>query len=304
LWSASSEFNFAKDYVFEVLGSASLLWSTHRFDRPDLIRITNELLPDIRRNLSGQTLPSDDGDPIVSIPLASHFNADPTLRLFGDDTALLGLSNLKKGRIQAGRTSFDLARSDRRSFVAVGSRGEEPVSLPSDVQGITINKDANSLIFLHALARPALREMSHWALYNFPDMADLLGWYEVVYEDGFVETIPVRYGVNILEWDRQRPGAFGWPSHKVRESAHYAYYAEAVECSEDAAQPITCFAFEWVNPRFGKVIREVRVKGTSGFRRFLPHEGHVMPSNAILLFAVSAVEKRPNPDPVRATSTR
>ena len=42
-------------------------------------------------------------------------------------------------------------------------------------------------------------------IYNFDETAELLGWYEIVYEDGFVETIPIRYGINILDWKwRQR----------------------------------------------------------------------------------------------------
>ena len=40
--------------------------------------------------------------------------------------------------------------------------------------------------------------MSYRYIHNFPDTADLLGWYEVVYDDGFVETVPVRFGWNIL----------------------------------------------------------------------------------------------------------
>ena len=40
--------------------------------------------------------------------------------------------------------------------------------------------------------------MSYRYIHNFPDTADLLGWYEVIYQDGFVETVPVRFGWNIL----------------------------------------------------------------------------------------------------------
>ena len=33
------------------------------------------------------------------------------------------------------------------------------------------------------------------------DAADVLGWYEIVYEDEYREIIPIQYGVNILEWN-------------------------------------------------------------------------------------------------------
>ena len=83
------------------------------------------------------------------------------------------------------------------------------------------------------------------------------GWYEVVYEDGFVTTIPIRYGVNIAEWNWEK-----------RDSSHdYAYGADAVSMGGSVANPITFFAFEWVNPRLGKVIKEVRLEGYNGFPR-------------------------------------
>ena len=87
------------------------------------------------------------------------------------------------------------------------------------------------------------------------DSADVLGWYEIVYEDRYTETVPIRYGVNIAEWD--------WRS---RDSDwDYVYGADPVLISERGPKQISMFAFEWVNTRPGKVIAEVRLKGTAGF---------------------------------------
>ena len=119
----------------------------------------------------------------------------------------------------------------------------------------------------------------HRTIFNFPDTADLLGWYEVVYEDGFIETIPIRYGVNVLEWEwarAEKPGSL-------------CYEADPVNCAADGKEPVTFFAFEWVNPRFGKIIQEIRLKGSKNYRDF---RGKIVPSNAIALLAVSVVKKR------------
>jgi hypothetical protein len=118
------------------------------------------------------------------------------------------------------------------------------------------------------------------------DTADLLGWYEVVYEDDFVTTIPIRYGVNILEWN--------WDKRISYDD--YCYNADPVAVSGKGVQQITFFAYEWLNPRLGKVIREIRLKGTTGFRGgtndFNNDVGPVIASNAVMLTAVSIVEKR------------
>jgi hypothetical protein len=66
-------------------------------------------------------------------------------------------------------------------------------------KGIAIDEDASSLIFLHASEKPAINDFAYRHIFNFDDTADLLGHYEVLYEDGLVETVPIRYGVNILE---------------------------------------------------------------------------------------------------------
>ena len=81
-----------------------------------------------------------------------------------------------------------------------------------------IGEDATSLIFLHASARPATTRPGWALLWDQDDTADLLGWYEVIYEDGFATTIPLRYGVNIEEWN--------WASR--RSEWDYCYGADAV----------------------------------------------------------------------------
>lgn len=277
-WAATTEFNIGKDLMFDFLGCANVLWSTHWPEQDRLLRITQSLMPEVRRNLSGKTLPSQDGDAVVPVDLAPFFNASTHQRILDAD-----LKGLKTGEVGTDGKTFHLPKPglyNGRCAIAVGVQGEEEGSLAGTAEGIPIGKDVSSLIFLHACARPARNEMSYRYIYNFADTADLLGWYEVVYEDGFVETVPIRYGVNILEWTP-------WiePTSSV-----YCYAGDPVLCSnleEDDAKYF--FAYEWENPRLGKVVKEVRLKGSTGFEGY---KGKPISENAVALLGLSVVEKR------------
>lgn len=251
-WAATTEFNFGKDLMYDFLGCANLLWSKQRLDPKELTGVVQARMPEVRRSLSGVTAPSAEGDPVVPVDMAAHYNA-----------ALP--SGARGGTVRAGALVFDLGGP--AAILRTGSGAE--------AKRIPVGEDASSLIFLHASDKPARNDFAYRYIYNFDDTAELLGYYEVVYEDGLVQTVPIRYGVNILErtWGT---------SHNPRS---YCYRADPVECGDSA----TFFAFEWVNPRFGKAIKEICVKGSA--------EG-----NAVILKALSVVKKRPFPEPVKARS--
>jgi hypothetical protein len=63
-----------------------------------------------------------------------------------------------------------------------------------------------------------------------------------------------------------------------------------------APDRVTFFAYEWINPRLGKVVQEIRLKGTTSFRGgsddFNNEMGPVIASNAVILAALSVVKKR------------
>jgi hexosaminidase len=158
------------------------------------------------------------------------------------------------------------------------AEGDPVVTVPvaAGATIVAVNADASSLIFRHAAARPGRNDWSHRYVYNIDDTADLLGHYEVVYEDGFVATVAVRYGIHILEKDG--PAA--------SQPRAYCYLCDP--------EPGGTFSFEWRNPRFGKLIREVRLKQASGFRR---PQNRPAPANDILWTGLSRVEKRSSPQP-------
>ena len=149
----------------------------------------------------------------------------------------------------------------------------EPVMVGAGMESkpMPIGTDVSSIIFVHASAKPASNRPAYEGTWNYADTADLLGWYEVTYDDGFVETVPVRYAVNILEQ--------GWG--KSHDPRNVAYEAELVESGRSGR---TFFAYEWLNPRFGRPVREIRLRGTS--------TGPSRGDNGILLESIRVVAKR------------
>ncbi|HVN83129.1 MAG TPA: glycoside hydrolase family 20 zincin-like fold domain-containing protein [Terriglobia bacterium] len=281
-WAATTEFNMGKDLIRDILGCSSLLWSRRSLEPKELSILTQTLMPGIRMGLTGQVPPSETGDPVLPIDISSSFNMP-----LQESSLSMDLGGMKPGRIVMGNKVFDLTSSaEGKAVIMVGAEGETPNPLPREVTGIKIGKDATSLVFLHACAKPATNKEAYRLIWDFEDSADLLGWYEVVYEDGLPEVIPVRYGINILEWN--------WGSNQ--SSVAYCFGADPVNCSQGGRNPITFFAIEWVNPRLGKVIREVRLRGSTRFRGavagFENAFGDIIPNNAIILKAISFVKRR------------
>jgi hypothetical protein len=212
--------------------------------------------------------------------MASSFNAGPLLPALRVD-----LSAMTNGTLNFGNVPFGSPGNAERTAAVVGTEGAGRTGLPKEVV-VSIAKDATSLLFLHAAARPAANKEMFRVLWDMPDTADLLGWYEVVYEDGFTTSIPIRYGVNIAEWN--------W--NKRQSFRDYCYDADAVAAGGKADKLITFFVFEWKNPRLGKVIKEIRLRGTTGFRGgspdFTNDYGPVIPNNAVILKAITVVKNR------------
>ncbi len=295
-WISTNEFTFGKDLVLDFLGCANLLWSKHTIQSIDLAGYVWEMLPTVRHNFRGYTAPSEDGDPVKPVDISSRFNLPSNTDVFN-----INLKTLKTGELRNGKQYFmrqEALNKNENILIGVGVQGKEKNPLKGELKGIEINEDVSSLIFLHACALPAGNQKSYFDIYNTFDTADLLGWYEVVYEDGYIEIIPVQYGVNILEWN---PG--GEKSLDLAEGDTgspqnaYCYEADVVECSTDPKNnPIRFFAYEWTNKRLGKKIVEVNLIGSKKYQAVQPVYSEVvtepLPSNAIFLLGISKVIKR------------
>ena len=274
-WAATTEFNFGKDMMYDILGCANLMWSRDSLAPQDISEKVQRAIPELRRRVSMQLRPSDD-DPVTPIDIRAHLNAR------AGSTSLLGvdLASLRSGMVRAGGKIFNLVNASehggRRAIaIACGGQRNEPgaVSIP-------LGDDVSSVLFLQACALPRQNVSAFEETWDNADTADLLGFYRFTFEDGLVETAPVRYGVNILEagWGKQ-------PSPR-----NLAWQADLVDCGSSPEQRVTFFAFEWINPRFGKRVKEIRLEGTSGFK---DSEGKTVSDNAIILLGMSVVRKRP-----------
>lgn len=247
VWAATTETNLGKDLMYQMLGCQNLLWSKHWPDEKEMNGLVQAMMPEVRERMSGRPPFSASGDPQASIPLPGASASDASVAL------------------RSGAVQFHAAGD----FVLRTPLGGTSTAVP-------IGQDVSSVIFLHACEARAQNTMAYRLIHNFDDTADLLGHYEVLFEDGFVTTIPVRYGVNILEQ--------GWKPAVRRDE--YCYLADPVDVGADKL----FFAFEWPNPRLGKAIKSVSFKGSSGFKGAM---GQVLKDNAVLLKAVTVVKPRP-----------
>jgi hypothetical protein len=265
----------------QFLGTVNLLWSRERRDLPQLAFRVESMIPGIRARLSGRSLPSELGSRVEPLDLAPYRNASLSTGLEWPDAV-----DLKGGRVEQGRRVFDLEADSSGSPRIVHVRTGAGPGSPDAVRGIPIERDVDSILFLHASAREGRNTKGHTLHHNPIETAQLLGWYEIVFEDGLVEFVPIRYGWNILDWRwRARVSAEGdvvddAPRDRDRyiNQNRYAYQTAAVECSRNPDRPITIFAFEWENRRLGISVKQVNLHAAR-------HQGRN--DNVILLLAVS-----------------
>ncbi len=294
VWSATTEFNIGKNKMYKLLGCANLLWSTHYFDEAGLARTIQAMMPSIRINLKGVNPPSKDGDQILPLDLTPSFNA-----LTSDKPSGIPLELLKDNNIQFNQINFELhepSKTGRLCAVVVGTEGNSKLPLPPISKSIPVNQDVSSLIFLHCCARPSTNIYGHNKIHSYQDTSDLLGWYKVIYNDGFSINVPIRYGVNIREWHLW---GINPETGKIDEClvepfcngvGTYCYEGDIINCSNNPERELNFFAYEWRNLRFGTSVKEVYLEGS---KQFINYNGSVINSNAIALIALSYVERRP-----------
>jgi hypothetical protein len=301
-WASTNEYNFGKDLLSDFLGCANLLWSSHTLEQIDLLKIVPGFIPAIRANLRAQRAPSEDGDIIEPIDISNHLNFSKDFRNFNID-----FRSFKTGKAQAGFKTFNLvnsAKALRNCAIAVSAAGAGKNPFPATSGEIKINDDVSSLIFLHACALPAENQKSYFNIPDNFDTPDLLGWYEIIYEDGYKETVPVQYGVNILEWNPGGEKSLNLDAGNTGSPQKiYCYDADPIDCSASKDRPITFFAFEWTNKRFGKKIKQVDLHGSENYQSlqldYSLGPTKPMPGNAIFLAGISKVKKREPVHPLK-----
>ena len=91
---------------------------------------------------------------------------------------------------------------------------------------------------------------------------------------------------NISSWEKrsQWTSVLGGAPQNV-----YCYLGEPVECAQTVNDSKIFYSYEWKNPRFGKTIKHITLKGTDSFRN--PYDKEI-PENAIILLAINYTGKR------------
>ncbi|MEI6503022.1 MAG: hypothetical protein WCP21_18590, partial [Armatimonadota bacterium] len=144
----------------------------------------------------------------------------------------------------------DPKKNEGKAVVAL--RGEHQPTLPETAKGLTLQRKADKLWFLHAAA---------WAP---ADVTKEIAQYVVHYTDGTQAVFPIRYEIEVGDWYTPRPlpgTRVGWTGNTEGHS------------------PVGLFVTEWTNPHPDKTI------GT------LDIVGHLQATNLILVAVTVGVEQ-------------
>ena len=261
-WGAFAEFTLGKLQIPEAVFSANQLWSIHDPNREDALEHVGLLLPTLRGLLAAEPPPSFAADPmrLEVLDLASAFNSPPK----GDGWDLSGLKAGRRYALGLPYAIADPSLRNGRSVVVVSRRpGDESTRVDLPVRGRWA-----SLVFVHSatgVGRPGIHagDQTH-----FPrESSELLGYYEVRYEDELVATHDIRYDETVGRWDAGLELPF--------------YFARPlVTGTLPDGRPAVVWASEWANPRPDVAIASVTLVGSPG------------PSSARpILLGVTAVEK-------------
>ena len=158
----------------------------------------------------------------------------------------------------------DPATWEGRSAVVVARRpGDEPTRVVLPVRGRWA-----SLVFVQSATGAGRPPIHAGDQTHFPrESAELLGFYEIRYDDGLVATHEIRYEETVGRWDRGLALPF--------------YFARPLVAGKlPDGRPAVVWASEWANSRPDVPIASVTLVGSPG------------PSNARpILIGVTAVEK-------------
>lgn len=85
---------------------------------------------------------------------------------------------------------------------------------------------------------------------------DVIGWYQIVYQDGAEEKLPITYGGNISWWNRRHNEPF--PNQYYRHNGYSAtWYTDDVQTENCRGDRATLYRYEWINPRPEEKIEKI-----------------------------------------------
>jgi hypothetical protein len=261
-WGAFEEFVLGKLQVAEAVYSANLLWSVQDPKKEDALEHVGHLLPEVRGMLAQKPLPSYGADPMrfEVLDIVSAFNHPPR----GDGWDLGGL---RPGRHYVAGLPYAIADPAGWGGLSAVSVARRPGDTPTR-GALPVRGRWASLVFIQSASgtgRPAIHagDQTH-----FPrEASELLGFYEIRYEDDLVSTHEIRYDETVGRWD----AGLGLPFYFARP---------LVAGTLPDGRPAVVWASEWANPRPDVPIASVTLVGSPGPSLARP-----------ILFGVTAVEK-------------
>jgi hypothetical protein len=261
-WGAFAEFTLGKLQIPEAVFSANLLWSVHDPTKEDALEHVGRLLPTLRGLLAAAPPPSFSADPMrfEVLDLGSAFNSPPQ----GEGWDLSGLPPGRRYVEGLPYAIGDPALRNGRSAVVVARRpGDEPTRAALPIRGRWA-----ALVFVHAATGPGRPGIHAGDQTHFPrESSELLGFYEIRYEDDLVLTHEIRYDETVGRWD----AGLALP----------LYFARPLVAGKlPDGRAAVVWASEWANPRPDVAIASVTLVGAPG------------PSGARpILLGATAVEK-------------
>ena len=177
------------------------------------------------------------------------------------------LSGIKSGKGYYNDLPYEIAdpqKNGGRSCVLVArSKSEDPTEVPLPVRGLWA-----SLLFLQSATAQGRETIHAGDQTQFPhESSELLGFYEIRFADGLVQTHEIRYDETLGKWDTSF------------DASYYLTRATAAGKLPDGRTAVI-WASEWKNPRPDVPIVSVKMVGSPG------------PSTAQpILFGITAVEK-------------
>jgi hypothetical protein len=261
-WGAWDELVLGKLQVAEAVYSSNLLWSVHDPKKEDALEHVGDLLPTVRGLLAANPLPSFAADPMrfEVLDIASAFSHPP----HGEGW---DLSGLKPGRHYVEGLPYaisDPATWGGRSTVVVARRaGDEPTRAALPIHGRWA-----SLVFVQSATGEGRPTIHAGDQTHFPrESSELLGFYEIRYEDDLIATHEIRYDETVGRWNKG-----------LALPLYFARPLMAGKLPDGRAAVV--WASEWANPRPDVPIASVTLVGSPG------------PSDARpILLGVTAVEK-------------
>ena len=87
-----------------------------------------------------------------------------------------------------------------------------------------------------------------------------VGWYQVRYTDGAVETIEVAFGYHLTEWNRRHGQPLGPTFH--RHAGYVATYPvdPLWQGKTAGGEDVTLYGMEWVNPHPEREVQSVYIR--------------------------------------------